>query len=113
MLRLPPDYQRALSGVLVIPVYPTKRSISARGTQDRHARAPPYNIIAGIDDLAVKVSSFGTTQKVHDLRRLYHGPQSLAFEIADLVDAVGTIERLHVGINKARQESVNTNAASV
>jgi hypothetical protein len=84
---------------VISPAFP----LSARITQNRHARAGSYRTVAGIDDLTAKVSSFGTTQEMHDLRWLSHGPQRLAFKIADLIDAVGAIERLHVCIYNARR----------
>jgi hypothetical protein len=71
-------------------------------TQNWHARACSYHTVAGIDDLAVKVSSLGSTQEIHDLCRLSRGTERLAFKIADLVHAVGAIEYLHLGIDNAR-----------
>jgi hypothetical protein len=78
-------------------------SASACVTQNRHARARSYHTVAGIDDLAVKVSSLGSAQKIHDLCRLGQGTERLAFKIADLVHAVGAIEYLHLSIDNARQ----------
>src|SRR5215831_18552744 len=78
-------------------------SDSACVTQKRHARACSYHTVARIDDLAVKVSSLGSTQKIHDLCRLGRGTERLALKIADLVHAIGAIECLHLGIDNARQ----------
>ena len=69
--------------------------------------------VARIDDLAVKVSSFGSTQKVHDLCILSRGAERLAFKIADLVHAIGAIECLHLGIDNARRESVDPNTPRI
>lgn len=81
--------------------------------QDRHACARSYCTVAGVYNLTVEVSRFGTTQKMHDLRWLRHGTQRLAFKIADLVDAASAIEHVHLGVDKARQESVNANTARI
>src|SRR6516162_8466666 len=86
---------------------------SVRVTQKRQARARSYRTVAGIDDLAVKVSSLGGTQKIHDLCRLSRRTEHLAFKIADSVHAVGAIEYLHLGIDNARRKSVDPNTARI
>ena len=98
---------------LGMPPVKTQGRGSSDSAQKRHARAYSYQTVARIDDLAVKVSSFGSTQKVHDLCRLSRGAERLAFKIPDLVHAIGAIECLHLGIDNARRKSVDPNTPRI